>query len=272
MVHVGKLKSYLTDSYAFLWAILLIAIAIIPLTGVVVVTKVAGSQASAASGSSVSACTFSPASVDVGKPIQVWANNANVSGSITIQGVYLTNVTTIGTLPKKGQVSAVIPNVQGGLYVVRVNGTNCKTATGGDLAIQNVVPSPTPTPPGLGASNLIIINQTCTTSGSVNVSFHWTPQPDGAWFKKGAQWLDLSAANGACPFSTGNYVSHNVFGLASYSTSVATGNIGPLVPGAGYYWRINTLNALNSSWYPSPTVKFVAINCAVPVSPPSPTL
>ncbi len=145
-INFGKLKEYPTNSYAFLWVILCCLFATVQLTGMFLISQVGNLQASAAFGSAISVCSFSPASVDVGKPIQVWANNGNTYGKITIQGVYLTNSVTIGALPKRGSVAVVIPSVQGGLYMVRVNDRVCKTAAGGDLAIQEVKPSPIPTP------------------------------------------------------------------------------------------------------------------------------
>jgi len=169
IVDFDKLKVHPASSYAFLWVIFCFVIALVHLTGVILITKFGSGQVSAASGSAVSACTFSPATVDVGQSIGVWANNANVYGSVTIQGAYLNTAAVIGNLPKKGSVSAVIGNVQGGLYAVRVSGQNCKTASGGDLAVQNIIlPSPTPTP--IAAPACILNVASVTPGGSVRVT------------------------------------------------------------------------------------------------------
>lgn len=245
-------------------AFLILAFVFASIAGIVfvVISQSSAKTPNAAAASSL-ACTFSPASVDVGKSITVTSNRGNVFGEVTIQGAYLNTAVPIGILAKQSSATVMIPPVTSGLYVVRVGSpaVNCKTTVGGDLAIQNTV-LPTPTPSVVGASNLTITNQTCNTAtGMVNVAFHWTPQPNGAFFVKSAQWLDLSSATGVDPFSVGNYVNQNVFGLDSYITSTPGGNIGPLVPGTVHFWRINTLNSLNNSWYPSKTPQFTTINC-----------
>lgn len=71
--------------------------------------------------------------------------------------LYLPTAISLGTVVKQSSAIVKVPFVDSGLYAVRVGtpGVNCKTAAGGDLAIQNtIVPAPmgapkpmtTPTP------------------------------------------------------------------------------------------------------------------------------
>lgn len=171
IIDIDKLKGYPQNSYAFLWIILCFAVVLVPLTSMVLINKAGSTQASAAVGATFSGCTFSPASVDVGKSIMVTSSRGNVFGKITIQGAYLDTSVSLGTLPKQKSVSVVIPSVPSGLYAVRVGSpaVNCKTATGGDLAIQNIV-TPTPTPTPLPAPACVLNVASVSPGGSVRVT------------------------------------------------------------------------------------------------------
>lgn len=180
IINFDKLKGYATSSYAFLWVILFSVVALVPLTGAVLITQFGSLRASAASSSAVSVCTFSPASVEIGKSITVSSNRGNVFGEITIQGAYLPTAIPLGTVAKQNSATVKVPFVDSGLYAVRVGtpGVTCKTAAGGDLAIQNtIVPAPIETPkpttmptPVAVVTSCYINTSSVKAGGSVTIS------------------------------------------------------------------------------------------------------
>lgn len=127
-------------------------------------------------------------------------------------------------------------------------------------AVITKSPGKTPSAASLGAAGLKVVSQVCN-SGKVNATFNWTPQPKGAFFVTDQQWLDLSLINNNFTSSFLNTSNPPSKSASSYVTGQAGGQIGPLVPGKTHYWRINTHNSLNNTWYPSSVGTFTTITC-----------
>lgn len=138
------------------------------------------------------------------------------------------------------------------------------------------IPNLTKPAHALGATGLSVTNQTCTSTGQVNLKFNWTIQPQGAFFQTDIQWLDLStntSENWSDPTKYPHSSNPPSPTASSYTTGQAGGQIGPLVANTDHVWRINTHNSLQGnapeSWYPTPNEPFKTIDCTI--TPPPPT-
>ncbi len=231
IVDFDKLRGYPQSSYAFLWVILCVVVVLVHLTAAVIITKSTDLRVSAASGSAVLPCIFSPASVEIGKSITVTSNRGNVFGEITIQGVYLPTPIPLGMLAKQSSAIVKVPFVESGLYVVRVGSpaVNCKTTSGSDLAIQNTIipvltitpkplPTPSPTPPTISAA--------CNITPS-------TIKPGGVINVAGRGFTGLTYSANLLGFSTTQY-----YNLGPFNGNTGTYIIPPIVTPGIYTVRI----------------------------------